>query len=121
MISVEKLGSQQLFFVTSYRKYLQSGWCKEEFSLAYLEVVEGRHGFIILLMLDDLKMENLPDEMQKYVKTRTYIEVKNMELYRKKLLYAMPSVPLRKCKEVSGNKTGIPALYNRFYKYSDAK
>ena len=47
-------------------------------------------------------MENLPDEMQKYVKTRTYIEVKNMELYRKKLLYAMPRVPLRKCQEISG-------------------
>ena len=100
---------------------MQSGWCKEEFSLAYLEAVEGRRGFIILLMLDDLNMENLPDEMQKYVKTRTYIEVKNMELYRKKLLYAMPRVPLRKCKEISGTKPGIPALYNRFYKYSDAK
>ena len=118
---MQNLGGRHNFSVTSSRKYLQSGWCKEEFSLAYLEAVEGRCGFIILLMLDDLKIENLPDEMQKYVKTRTYIEVKNTELYRKKLLYAMPRVPLRKCEEIWGTKPGIPALYNRFYKYSDAK
>ena len=51
-----------------FRKYLNSGWCKEEFQLAHLEAVEGRHRFIILIMVDDIPVNDLPDEMQKYVK-----------------------------------------------------
>ena len=61
------------FFYLLHRNYLNSGWCKEEFQLAHLESVEGRHRFIILIMLEDIKTEDLPDEMQKYVKTYTYI------------------------------------------------
>ena len=68
--------------------------CKEEFSRGHLEAVEGRHRFIILIMLEDIETEDLPDEMQKYVKTYTYIDAtklnndKEVELFRKKLRYA---------------------------------
>ena len=34
-------------------------------------------------MVDDVNVGDLPDEMQKYVKTRTYIDVKDMEMFRK--------------------------------------
>ena len=83
------------------RKYLNSGWCKEEFSQGLLEAVEGRHRFIILIMVDDINVGDLPDEMQKYVKTYTYIDAtqlnkdKNKELFKKKLVYVMPTTPIQ--------------------------
>ena len=77
------------------RNYLNSNWCKEEFSQGHLEAVEGRHRFLILVMVDDVNVGDLPDEMQKYVKTRTYIDAKDMEMLRKKLLYSMPQKPIK--------------------------
>ena len=71
-------------------------------------------------MLDDLKIDDLPDEMYKYVITRTYIEVKDMDLFRKKLLYAMPKVSLKVLRPEKGQATNnVPALYNRFYTYNE--
>ena len=84
-----------------YRNYLNSDWCKEEFQLAHLEAVEGRHRFIILIMVDYIPVKDLPDEMQKYVKTHTYIDATNLntrqdwELFRKKLRYVMPQNPIK--------------------------
>ena len=49
-------------------------------------------------MVDDVNVGDLPDEMQKYVKTRTYIDMKDMEMFRKKLLYAMPQKQSRNTK-----------------------
>ena len=46
-------------------------------------------------MVDDVNVGDLPDEMQKYVKTRTYIGIKDVEIFRKKLLYAMPQKPIK--------------------------
>ena len=38
--------------------------------LGHLEAVEGRHRYIILIMKDKINVGDLPDDMQKYVKTR---------------------------------------------------
>ena len=52
-------------------------------------------------MVDDIKFEDLPKVMESYAKTRTYIDVVNMknqkdlDLFRKKLQFNMPQVPLK--------------------------
>ena len=46
-------------------------------------------------MLEDITLKDLLDEMHKYVKTHTYIKVKDINLFKKKLLYTMPKMPLR--------------------------
>ena len=112
-----------------HRNYLDSGWCKEEFSQGHLEAVEGRHRFIILIMLEDIDVKDLPDEMQKYVKTYTYIDAtklhndKDLELFRKKLLYVLPKKPIREF-NIERNKEGdynydVPPLFNRMFTYRD--
>ena len=111
----------------SNRNYLDSGWCKEEFQLAHLEAVEGRHRFIILIMLEDIDVKDLPDEMQKYVKTYTYIDGtkldndKEVDLFKKKLLYIMPKTPIREF-NIERNEDynyNVPPLFNRMFKYRD--
>ena len=72
-------------------------------------------------MLDDLNLEDLPDEMHKYVKSHTYIEAKDMELFRKKLLFTMPRVPLKKCRNVQATSLNVPPLFHRLYKYNERR
>ena len=98
---------------------MESGWCKEEFLLAHLETIEGRKDFIIFLMVDNLGLEDLPDEMHKFIRTRTYIEVYDKELFRKQLLRAMPKTPLQKIQVGVTQANNVPALYNRFYTYNN--
>ena len=78
-------------------------------------------------MLEDIKTEDLPDEMQRYVKTYTYIDAtklnneKDLELFRKKLLYVLPKKPIR---EFNIDRTDdynydVPPLFNRMFTYRD--
>ena len=110
----------------SNRSYLQSGWCKEEFSQGHLAAVEGRHRFIVLIMLEDIDVNDLPDEMQKYVKTYTYIDAtklnndKDLDLFKKKLLYVMPKKPIQELniqRDEEDYNYNVPPLFNRMFKY----
>ena len=117
----------QTFHEYACRNYLNSGWCKEEFSQGQLEAVEGRHRFIILIILDDINVGDLPDEMQIYVKTHTYIDAinlntrKDMELFRRKLLYTMPQNPIGNYVVDMNDEynPNVPALFNRMFTYSN--
>ena len=66
-----------------------------------METVKGRDRLIIFVMVDDILVEDLPPVMKTYVNTRTYIDArdinnqKDLDLFRKKLQYAMPQTPLR--------------------------
>ena len=72
-------------------------------------------------MVDDVNVGDLPDEMQKYVKTRTYIDVKDMEMFRKKLLYTMPQKPIKDLKTEPNDEynPNVPPLFNRMFKYRE--
>ena len=97
--------------------------------MAHLEAVEGRHRFIILIMLEDIDVKDLPDEMQKYVKTYTYIDAtklnndKEIDLFKKKLLYVMPKKPIREFNIEKNKEDGynydFPPLFNRMFRYRD--
>ena len=83
--------------------------------------MEGRHTFIILIMVDDINTGDLPQEMRKYVKTHTYLEVKDMEMFRKKLLYAMPHPPLKEFNIERGDDYNplVWPLFNRVLTYRE--
>ena len=97
--------------------------------MAHVEVVEGRYKFIIFVMVDDIQFEDLPDALRSFIKTRTYIDAINMntqkdiDLFRNKLRYAMPEVPLKKIPKEEANpeerNDNFPPLFNRLNRYRE--
>ena len=93
--------------------------------LGHLEAVEGRHRYIILIMKDQINVGDLPDEMQKYVKTRTYIDTtnleerKDLELVQRKLLYSMPQTAIKDNNVDLGNEyaVDVPPLFRRMFTF----
>ena len=76
-------------------------------------------------MLDEINVGDLPDEMQKYVKTHTYIDAinlntrKDMEMFRRKLLYTMPQNPIGNyVVEMNEYNPNVPRLFNRMFTYN---
>ena len=97
--------------------------------MAHVEVVEGRCNFIIFVMVDDIQFEELPDALRSFIKTRTYIDAVNMntqediDLFRNKLRYAMPEIPLKKIPREEVNpedrNNAFPPLFNRLNRYRE--
>ena len=95
--------------------------------LGHLEAVQGSHRYIILIMKDKINVGDLPDEMQKYVKTRTYIdatnleEMRDLEMVQRKLLYSMPQTTIKDFNvEVGGeNAVDVPPLFRRMFTFTN--
>ncbi len=66
--------------------------------------MEGNKNFIIVVLVEDLDIDTLPNEMQSYLRTYTYIDAKNyehdLEKIRKKIRYSMPGTPLEKIRQM---------------------
>ena len=92
-----------------------------------MEVVEGRENFIIFVMVDDIQVDDLPKVIKAFVKTRTYIDArdinnqKDLDLFRKKLQYSMPQTPLKDVPKVEADPEGrnpnFPPQFNRLNRY----
>ena len=73
----------------------------EEFLQAHVEALQGRNKFIIVILVDNIDLNKLPEEMQVYIKAKQFIDARNIqtakdiEKVRKRLLFAMPRVPIR--------------------------
>ena len=79
-----------LFTIKCFRSFLKSKWGMEEFMIADAEAVSGRKDFIILVVKDKLKWNELTRELKTYVGTYTYINAtKNMEKLIKRIRYFM--------------------------------
>ena len=64
--------------------------------MAKARLKEGRKKLLIPIMMEDITNEELDQTLELYIKAYHYIKVTNdMELLRKKLVYAMPRKPLR--------------------------
>ena len=108
-----------------FRNFLNSKWCKEEFVLGNIEAVTGKYRYIILIMMDDINVGELPDEMQKYVKTFTYIDATkrrteaDMDIFRQKLLRSMPETPIKDfdVDRRDDYNPNVPPLFNRMFGY----
>ncbi len=124
--------SRRMIMVLS-ESYLQSEWCRMEFQAAHKEMLDGRENYLIIIALDDISLQQLPPEIDFYVKTHTYLEAKN-EWFQKKLLYAMPEMPLSEIKQNSRatdlymemnerqkDRRRFPALFYRMFAYKDGR
>ena len=111
----------------SCRDYLKSGWCIEEFIMGHTQLVHSWTNFIIFIMVDDIHLDDLPEEMRSYATTRTYIDAvemksqKDLDLFRKKVLYSMPQTSLKDVPKAPANQAGrnpnFPPLFNRINNY----
>ncbi len=76
----------------------------EEFRTAYQKVVEGNKHYIIVVLVEDLDIDTLPNELQSYLRTYTYIDARNyendLETIRKKIRFSMPGTPLEKIRQM---------------------
>ena len=76
----------------------------EEFTIAHQKVVEGNKNFILMVLVEDLDLDTLPNELQSYLRTYTYIDARNyeedLEVIRKKIRYSMPGTPLVKIRQM---------------------
>ena len=80
-------------------------------------------------MVDDIQFEELPVALRSFIKTRTYIEAINMntqediDLFRNKLRYAMPEIPLKKIPKEEVNpeerNDAFPPQFNRLNCYRE--
>ena len=67
----------------------------EEFRIAHSQVVcAKRKRLIIPVKLEDIPANMLDDDLELYMNRFTYAEVEDLDLFRKKLLFAMPKYPL---------------------------
>ncbi len=68
----------------------------EEFQMAHARLMEGRRKLLIPIMMEDITQEDLDPTLELYIKTHHYIKyTKDLNLLRKKLVFAMPRKPLR--------------------------
>ncbi len=73
------------------QNFVNSQWCRFEFSQAHFRLIEDQAFKIIVIALDDPKgLKNIPKLIKSYIKTGTYIENDN-KLFWEKLFYQMPS------------------------------
>ena len=93
-----------MFLLILPRNYLNDDWCRERFQQAQIDAIEGRHHFNIILTLNGITLNDLPDETQKFVKTHPYTHIqvpddldqgKARQKFQRKLQYVMPHVPLK--------------------------
>ena len=94
-----------------------------------MELVKGWNKFILFVMVDDIQIEDLPDTMRKFVETRTYIDAvniknqKDIDLFRKKLQYAMPETALKDVPQAVAHpekrNPNFPPQFNRLNNYRE--
>ena len=82
-------------------------------------------------MVDDIQIDDLPKVMKAFVKTRTYIDArdinlqKDLDLFRKKLQYSMPQTPLKDVPKAEAaddpeeRNPNVPPQFNRLNKYKE--
>ena len=105
------------------RNHLNDGWCVEEFLQAHVEALQGRNKFIIMILVDNIDVNQLPEEMQVYIKAKQFIDARNIqtakdiEKVRKRLLFAMPRVPIRQLQTDRLKEMNFMPLFHRLNNY----
>ena len=75
------------------RSFLASEWCRFEFITAHLRVLKGRTNYLIVILFDHIKVSELDEDLQAYLKTNTYLYYAD-KWFWDKLMYAMPEKSL---------------------------
>ena len=80
--------SKRMIVILS-KNFVRSEWCLLEFRAAHQKVLEDRMNFLIIILFDDVDMAEVDDEIKLYMRTNTYLSVKN-KWFWEKLFYALP-------------------------------
>ncbi|KAK3101355.1 hypothetical protein FSP39_002983 [Pinctada imbricata] len=67
-------GSQRTLAIVS-PKYIESHWCMFEFRMASVEQAFGDRKVIVVALLQNLTVSNIPPEVMHYLRTNSYIEL----------------------------------------------
>ena len=94
-----------------------------EFLQAHVEALQGRNKFIIMILVDNIEVSQLPEEMQVYIKAKQFIDarnvqtVKDIEKVRKRLLFAMPRGLIRQLQTDCLKEMNFMPLFHRLNNY----
>ena len=77
--------------------FIKSGWCDLEFQAAHKRALDDRSNFLIVVVLKNVDDKDLDETLKLDMKTNTYVSVSD-KWFWKKMLYAMPKVPIDKLK-----------------------
>ena len=80
--------SKRMIMILS-KHFVKSEWCLLEFRAAHQKVLEDRINYLIIILFDDVDMAEVDDEIKLYMRTNTYLSVKN-KWFWEKLFYALP-------------------------------
>ena len=77
--------------------FIKSGWCDLEFQAAHQRALEDRSNFLIVVLLKEVDPKDLHETLNLYMKTR-HMSVSVTNGSGRKMLYAMPKLPIDKIK-----------------------
>ena len=80
--------SKRMIMILS-KHFVKSEWCLLEFRAAHQRVLEDRINYLIIILFDDVNMAEVDDEIKLYMRTNTYLSVKN-KWFWERLFYALP-------------------------------
>ena len=119
------------------RIYLDWNWGVESFLQGYTESQEKNadQDFLIPIVLEDNLPKILPREIYAHIKAKKYIDArkldtpKDIDIFNKRLLFAMPKKPLKELPRdnepeelnLNNRKFRPPPLYYRVHKYNKWK
>ena len=68
----------------------------QEFYLAHHKVMNGKPEYLIPVLMEDLNIDQLPRDLQTYLRTHTYIDAReyDLKILRKRIRFSMLDVPL---------------------------
>ena len=89
--------------------FLKSGWCDLEFQAAHERTLNDRSNYLIVVLLKEVEVKDLDETLKLYMKTNTYVCVDDNWFWRK-MLYAMPKVPIDKLKVQQNNIIELPNI-----------
>ena len=88
--------SKRMIMVLSSH-FVKSEWCLLEFRAAHQKVLEDRMNYLIIILFDDVDMAEVDDEIKLYMRTNTYLSIRN-KWFWEKLFYALPHNSNKKVK-----------------------
>ena len=81
----------------------------EEFYLSHHKVMKANPNYLIPVLMEDLNIDQLPRDLQTYLRTHTYIDARefDLETLRKRIRFSMPDVPLAELRRKQRKNEGL--------------
>jgi hypothetical protein len=88
---IEAVNNSRRTLMIASNNFLDSEWCQYEFKTAHHSVLKEKSKRIILILIEDVDSSKFDDDLQLYIKTKTYVKREDPWFWEK-VLYAMPEI-----------------------------